>query len=99
MITSLEKFQPKELIIAIPEIAGYKKKKVIEMGLQHNLVIKNVPPIDKWINGEFTFNQIKNVNVSDLLGREPMDLENKNIRKCAKRQGSFGNRSSGVHWK
>lgn len=79
-----EKFLPKELIIAIPEIAGYKKKKVIEIGLQHNLVIKNVPPIDKWINGEFTFNQIKNVNVSDLLGREPIDLENKNIQNALK---------------
>lgn len=48
------------------------------------MVIKNVPPIDKWINGEFTFNQIKNVNVSDLLGREPMDLENKNIQNALK---------------
>lgn len=76
----IEKYNPKELIIAIPEIAGYKKKKVIEMGLQHNLVIKNVPPIDKWINGEFSFNQIKNVNVSDLLGRDPISLENKNIK-------------------
>ena len=70
------------MIIAIPEIAGYKKKKVIEMGLQHNLVIKNVPPIDKWINGEFTFNQIKNVNVADLLGRDPINLENKNIKNA-----------------
>lgn len=78
----IEKHKPKELIIAIPEIAGYKKKKVIEMGLQHNLVIKNVPPIDKWINGEFTFNQIKNVNVSDLLGRDPINLENKNIKNA-----------------
>jgi len=78
----IEKYQPKELIIAIPEIAGYKKKKVIEMGLQHNLVIKNVPPIDKWINGEFTFNQIKNVNVADLLGRDPINLENKNIKNA-----------------
>ncbi len=80
----VEKYQPKELIIAIPELAGYKKKKVIEMGLQHNLVIKNVPPIDKWINGEFTFNQIKNVNVSDLLGRDPISLENVNIRNAIK---------------
>lgn len=80
----IDKYQPKELIIAIPDIAGYKKKKVIEMGLQHNLVIKNVPPIDKWINGEFSFNQIKNVNVSDLLGREPINLENKNIKRAIK---------------
>ncbi|MBO6516691.1 MAG: polysaccharide biosynthesis protein [Bacteroidia bacterium] len=77
----VDKYQPKELIIAIPEIAGYKKKKVIELGLQHNMIIKNVPPIDKWINGEFTFKQIKNVNVADLLGREPINLANKNIKK------------------
>lgn len=80
----VDKYKPKELIIAIPEIAGYKKKKVIELGLQHNMVIKNVPPIDKWINGEFTFKQIKNVNVADLLGREPINLENKNIRQSIK---------------
>lgn len=77
----VEKYKPKELIIAIPEIAGFKKKKVIELGLQHNMIIKNVPPIDKWINGEFTFKQIKNVNVADLLGRDPINLENKNIKK------------------
>lgn len=80
----IEKHKPKELIIAIPEIAGYRKKKVIELGLQHNLIIKNVPPIDKWINGEFTFKQIKNVNLADLLGREPISLENKNISEATK---------------
>lgn len=80
----IEKFKPTELIIAIPEIAGYRKKKVIEIGLQHNLVIKNVPPIDKWINGEFSFNQIKNVNVSDLLGREPIKIENRNLKQAIK---------------
>ncbi len=80
----VDKYQPKELIIAIPEIPGFKKKKVIELGLQHNMVIKNVPPIDKWINGEFTFNQIRNVNVSDLLGREPINLANNNIKQAIK---------------
>ncbi len=77
----VDKFAPRELIIAIPELASYKKKKVIELGLQHNLVIKNVPPIDTWINGEFSFKQIKSVKIEDLLGREPISLENKNIKR------------------
>jgi FlaA1/EpsC-like NDP-sugar epimerase len=78
----IDKFAPRELIIAIPELASYKKKKIIELGLQHNLVIKNVPPIDSWINGEFSFKQIKSVNIEDLLGREPINLENKNIKRA-----------------
>ncbi|MFT4521370.1 MAG: FlaA1/EpsC-like NDP-sugar epimerase [Bacteroidia bacterium] len=80
----IEKFKPKELIIAIPYLAGYKKRKVIELGLQHNLVIKNVPPIDKWINGEFSFREIKSVNIEDLLGREPIKINNTNIFQSLK---------------
>ncbi|MCB9262968.1 MAG: polysaccharide biosynthesis protein [Flavobacteriales bacterium] len=76
----LEKYKPKEIIIAVPNIQSQRKKKVIELGLKHDLVIKNVPPIENWINGEFTFKQIKNVSVDDLLGREPINLENKNIK-------------------
>ncbi|MBI1305350.1 MAG: SDR family NAD(P)-dependent oxidoreductase [Bacteroidetes bacterium] len=77
----LHKFNPSELIIAIPNLVGYKKKKVIELGLKHNLTIKNVPPVDTWINGEFSFKQIKGVNIEDLLGREPINLENNNIQR------------------
>jgi len=80
----LKKHKPKELIIAITELPGYKKRKVIEMGLKNNLIIKNVPPVDKWINGEFSFNQIKNVNIEDLLGRDPIRLDNQNIRHFIK---------------
>lgn len=76
----VDKYKPKELIIAITELSSFKKKKVIELGLQHNLVIKNVPQIDTWINGEFSFKQIKSVNIEDLLGREPINIKNPNLK-------------------
>lgn len=77
----LKKYNPKELVIAVPDISGQKKRKVIEEGLKNNLAIKDVPPVQNWINGEFSFNQIRNVNIEDLLGREPIELDNKNIRE------------------
>jgi len=52
--------------------------------LKNNLAIKDVPPVDKWINGEFSFNQIRNVNIEDLLGRDPIRLDNKNVRDFIK---------------
>jgi FlaA1/EpsC-like NDP-sugar epimerase len=78
---AMKKYNAKELIIAITDMPGYKKRRIIERGLQNNLIIKNVPPVDKWINGEFSFKQIKNVNIEDLLGREPIQLDKQNIRK------------------
>lgn len=73
--TVINKYNPNELIIAIPSLPSYKKKKIIELGLKHGLNIKNVPPVESWINGELSFRQIKNVNIEDLLGREPISLD------------------------
>jgi len=36
----------------------------------------NVPPATKWINGELSFNQLRGVNIEDLLEREPIKLDN-----------------------
>ncbi len=73
--TIVKKYKPNELIIAIPSLPSYKKKKIIEIGLKNGLNIKNVPPVESWINGELSFRQIKNVNIEDLLGREPISLD------------------------
>jgi FlaA1/EpsC-like NDP-sugar epimerase len=35
-----------------------------------------VPPAKKWINGELSFNQLRSVNIEDLLEREPIKLDN-----------------------
>lgn len=80
----LKKYEPKELVLAVPNISGKHKRKVIEAGLKNNLAIKDVPPVDKWINGEFSFHQMRNVNIEDLLGRDPIKLDNKNVRDFIK---------------
>ncbi|MCB9241082.1 MAG: polysaccharide biosynthesis protein [Flavobacteriales bacterium] len=97
----IKKYDVKELIIAIHDLSPQKKRKVIEMGLQYNLSIKNVPPIESWINGQFTTNQIRNVNIEDLLGREPINLENRNIEasikgKCILVTGAAGSIGSEI---
>lgn len=77
----INKFNPNELIIAIPDLPPHKKKKIIEMGLKYGLTIKNVPPVESWINGELSFRQIKNVNIEDLLGRDSITLDQKRVTR------------------
>lgn len=52
-----------------------RRKKVIEWGLQHNIQILNVPPVNKWINGELSINQVRNVKIEDLLERPAIKLD------------------------
>ncbi len=67
------------LIFSIQEIGVNRKREIIEWCLSNQIKVKSVPPADKWINGELSFNQIKNAKIEDLLGREPIHLDRQEI--------------------
>ena len=67
------------LIFSIQEVGAVRKREIIEWCLQHEIKVKSVPPADKWISGELSFNQIKNARIEDLLGREPIQLDRQEI--------------------
>ncbi len=68
------------VIISIQNISPQRKQDIIEMVLNHDAKILNVPPVNNWINGELSFKQIKKVKIDDLLEREPIRLDTERIR-------------------
>ncbi len=69
------------LIIAIQEVAPERKKIIIDQCLALNIQVRNIPPVNKWINGELSVKQIKDVNIEDVLGRKPIQLDKSQIKK------------------
>ena len=69
------------LIISIQNIAPQRKADIIEFCLAHNIKVLNVPPVTNWINGELSFKQIKKIKIEDLLNREEITLDAKQIKK------------------
>lgn len=64
------------VIISIQNLSATKKNQIIEDCLQYGVKVLNVPSVAKWINGELSFNQIKSINIEELLEREPIKLDN-----------------------
>lgn len=64
------------VIISIQNLSPAKKNEIIDLCIQNNVKVLNVPPVAKWINGELSFNQIKSINIEELLEREPIKLDN-----------------------
>ncbi len=69
------------LIIAIQEITPDRKKEIIDLCLAYNVQVRNIPPVHKWINGELSLKQIKDVNIEDVLGRLPIHLDKTLIKE------------------
>ena len=77
----IKKHQIEEMIIALPSAVSGAIKKTTEIGRKSGLKkIKIVPPITELINGEVSIGEIKDVEIEDLLGREPFSLDTKSIK-------------------
>ena len=64
-----------QIILAIMHIDPFKKQELVDKCLAYNTKILTVPPMIRWINGELSFNQIKNINIEELLEREEIKLD------------------------
>jgi FlaA1/EpsC-like NDP-sugar epimerase len=70
-----------KLIIAKKDIGSEEKQDIIENCLQDNIKVLTVPDISTWINGELSIQQLKEVNIEDLLERPPIVLDINKIKK------------------
>ena len=77
----LEENDVSNLIISIQDISPAKKKQIVDICLQHNTKVLNVPPVSNWINGELSFRQIKKIQIEELLGRETIQLDKENLQQ------------------
>lgn len=72
----------KEIIFAINKIEKQRKSEIIEsLLLQTHLQVKEIPPVDAWINGELSVKQISSIKIADLLQRSEIILNNDHVEK------------------
>ncbi len=71
------------VLLAIPSASHAKKREILESFRAMQVTIKSLPGVAELISGEVTINDIKEVEIEDLLGRDPVkadfDLMQKNI--------------------
>lgn len=70
-----------EVIFSIQNIDKERKRNLIEeLLVQTRLQVKEIPPVESWINGELSTKQISPVKITDLLQRSEIHLDNKHVR-------------------
>jgi FlaA1/EpsC-like NDP-sugar epimerase len=63
-----------EIILALPSAKRQEITKIINICKTTDCKIKLIPGVNDMVNGEFTVSVLRNVDVEDLLGREPVRL-------------------------
>ncbi len=68
------------IIIAIPTLETEEKTEIINICKKTTCKLQIIPGIYEIIKGEATISRIKDVDVEDLLGRDPITLDNEGIK-------------------
>ena len=71
----IKNLNPNQLIIAIEKPDRNKVSNIIDICLKHKIQVQSAPDFKSWINGQISMKQIRNVHIEDLLGREPIILD------------------------
>ncbi|MFM8347451.1 MAG: polysaccharide biosynthesis protein, partial [Bacteroidota bacterium] len=74
--TVISSFGVKELIITGRDLTFDKKNEIVDICLRNDVKIKSIPPVENWVHGELSLNQIREISLEDLLGRESIQFAN-----------------------
>ena len=75
----VKKQDVKSLLVAFQSPDIDKKNQLLDTALNLSLDILNTPRVENWIDGRLNVNQIKKINIEDLLGRKEIALDRKRI--------------------
>ena len=67
-----EEYRIDEIYIAIPSASAKERKAIIEICRETGCQVKILPGIYQLINGEVSIAKLRNVEIEDLLGRDPI---------------------------
>lgn len=63
-----------EIILAIPTASKHKKREVLRECRRCEAKVRILPGVQEIIDGQVSMNKIRDVQIEDLLGREPVNL-------------------------
>ena len=79
LLAAVEKYKTTKIFIAIPTATAEQKRDIINLCNETGCEIKQLPGIYQLIKGDVTVSQMKDVSVEDLLGREPIKTDMKEV--------------------
>ena len=68
-----------EIIFAIPSASQDTKREILNICKETNCNLKIIPGVYQMMDGEINVQDIRNVDVDDLLGRDPINVDTESI--------------------
>lgn len=74
ILESVEKYRINKIILAMPSADRKDIRDILEICKETDCQIQTVPGVYQLVNGEVNVSKLRNVEIEDLLGRDPIEV-------------------------
>lgn len=75
ILEAAEKYEITNIIIAMPSVSKKVIREILDICKQTSCTLKILPGMYQLINGEVSVTELRDVEIDDLLGREPIKID------------------------
>jgi len=68
------------IMLAVPSAKATQVRRIVELCEQSGVPFQTVPPLDALMSGKVSINELREVSIEDILGRDPVSLDWGGIR-------------------
>lgn len=79
ILLNVEKYKIEKIYLAIPSASAAERRDILDICKETSCELKNLPGMYQFVNGNVVASQMREVAVEDLLGREPVKVDMKEI--------------------
>ncbi len=79
ILESVKKYKIDKIFVALPSASAETVRDILNICQESGCELKNLPGMYQLYGGEVSVSQMKDVSVEDLLGREPIKVDNRQI--------------------
>lgn len=79
ILENVEKFGINKIYVAIPSATSDEKRDILNICNETSCELKQLPGVYQLVNGDVSVKSMKDVSVEDLLGREPIKADLKEV--------------------
>lgn len=70
----IEEHEVQEVALAMPSVTGQDLRRILD-AIGGHVEVRTIPGLDHLVDGQVTINQLREVAIEDLLGRDPVQLD------------------------
>ena len=79
ILKNVEKYKIQKIYLAIPSATAEQRRDLLNICKETDCELKNLPGMYQFMIGDITVSKMKKVSVEDLLGREPIKADMKEV--------------------